>query len=45
MGNKGDIVANCPESSAFAVDRIDLELSPFLDRLWPVGGQNVDRQA
>ena len=45
MGNKGDIVLNAPESRAFAVDRIDLELSSFLHWLLLVGGQGVDRQA
>ena len=45
MGNKGDIVANAPESSAVAVERIDLELHPFLDGLLPSGGQSVDRSA
>ena len=45
MGKEGDISANAPEFSAIAVDQIDLELSPFLDRLSTVGGQTVDRQA
>jgi len=45
LGIKGDIVAKAPESSTVAVDRIDLELGPFLDRPLSGGGQSVDRQA
>ena len=45
LGNKGDIIIIGPEFSAFAVDRTDLELGSFLNRLLLVGGQNVDRQA
>jgi hypothetical protein len=45
MGNKGDIVINGPEISAFTVDQTDLELGHLLNHILPVGGQNVDRQA
>jgi hypothetical protein len=45
VGNKGDIVLNALEFGALAVDRIDLELSAFLNFFLPVGGQGVDRQA
>ena len=45
VGKKGDIPTKDPESGTFTVDWIGLELGLFLDRLTPVSGQDVDRQA